>query len=117
MKIPRSRGGPRRLLSMHETLLKEAEMAMPDGPRHILTIDRSGDCTIVTVSPCLRFVARLGGPYSAFSAGALKRISEVDICHEQKEKHDLAEQLDIPFRDMRVVDPLVRTISWLGLFF
>jgi hypothetical protein len=36
-----------------------------------------------------------------------KIVLKCRCCGVQKDKHELAEELDIPFRDMRVVDPLV----------
>ena len=97
---------PRRLLLDLQKLQSEVKNNVPEGPRTYLRMDKSGQTQVLSVifpsSRCMLIQSNTSRCACEWSAD---RSDE--FWHSvQKDRHALVNDFDLPYRDLRVVDPL-----------
>ena len=97
---------PRRLLLDLQKLQTEVKNSVPEGPRTYLRMDKSGQTQILSV--CILFSCCMLIQSTTPCCACIMSADSNDEPWRfvQKDRHALVNDFDLPYRDLRVVDPL-----------
>ena len=97
---------PRRLLLDLQKLQSEVKNSVPEGPRTYLRMDKSGQTQILSVSILTSCCMLTQSNTTCCACVMSADSSDEPWCFVQKDRHALVNDFDLPYRDLRVVDPL-----------